>query len=162
MQEVLVQDLFPKYSSGRDRYDIVLPDIKLIIECHGIQHYKVQTFGAKAEDAVMNFQLQKKRDAEKKEIALLNGWAYLEIPYTDEKVISDEYIHKAYTELQSQSSVEVEQAKRPDPTPPSDYQIRQRELARNHRREQYRRMKEFKDANRRSSKQASGSSEEET
>lgn len=163
IQEAAVQKIFPKYASGREKYDIVLPDIKLIIECHGIQHYKVQTFGSKAEEAVMNFQLQQKRDSEKKEIALLNGWIYLEIPYTDEKLITDDYIYQAYSQLLSTTDPSGDNPTVPaEPEVRSEYKDKQLARAREARRSQYRKMKEYKDANRRSNREASGPSEEET
>ncbi len=168
-----VQELFPSYSNGREKYDIVLDDLQLIIECHGIQHYKIQTFGADAGEAVMNFQTQKFRDTSKKEIALLNNWLYLEIPYTDEKLITEDYLYDAWKRLSSDATTNLAQQVRDDPQPKVDKVHREkpawleerresdRVKARAHRKEQYKRMKEFKNATKGSSGKATGSSEEE-
>lgn len=98
LQEVQVSKLFPEYGNNRDRYDWIVKELNLVIEAHGSQHYKVATFGMDAEKAVMAFQSQKYRDEKKKEIALLNGWTYLEVPYTDLKKIDYEYILDKYNQ----------------------------------------------------------------
>jgi hypothetical protein len=97
-QEVKVKTLFPEYGNGKDGYDWVIPELHTIIEAHGKQHYKVATFGSSAENAVMNFQSQKFRDSQKEEIALLNGWKYIIIPYTEEKKLDGESLIKLFNE----------------------------------------------------------------
>ena len=50
-QEAIVSDIFPEYTNNRDKYDWTLPSLFVITECHGIQHYQVQTFGKEASEA---------------------------------------------------------------------------------------------------------------
>lgn len=67
-------------------YDNELVDYKLIIEVHGIQHYKITNLtrlsaidtGQTPEEVL---EYQKWKDAYKKEYALQHGYSYLEIPY---------------------------------------------------------------------------------
>lgn len=155
-QEVIVSKLFPEYPNNKDRYDWVIPSRFTIIECHGIQHYKIQSFGSSADEAVMNFQTQKFRDSQKKEIALLNGWTYIEIPYTDIKKITPEYLMEAY-KLSYNSS----QPKASEPKQQSKYHIDQLEKARQYRKQQYQKMKVKKNEYSRSRTRTTDPSDEE-
>ena len=75
--EVPVDKLFSEYPSGRDRYDIVVPYLKLIVECHGRQHDELVSFGKQdSMDLVGNFHSQKYRDSRKEDIASTNCWHY--------------------------------------------------------------------------------------
>lgn len=61
------------------RYDFYLPDYNLLIEFQGQQHYlPIDIFGG--EEA---FEGIKKRDKMKKDYALLNGYLFLEIKFSD-------------------------------------------------------------------------------
>lgn len=67
------------------KYDNMIPALMLVIEVHGAQHYRASTkFTASlSEDGrVAYFQKSRRRDKEKKEYAIVNGYSYLEIPYT--------------------------------------------------------------------------------
>ena len=93
-QEVPVRDLVPSYPNGMDAIDWYIDEYNTIIECHGIQHYKMQSFGSK--DSVFN---QKKnfhniqyRDNRKKTLLVNSGYNYIEIPYTDYNKIDSAYI----------------------------------------------------------------------
>jgi len=138
-QEVLVSSLFDSYS-GKERYDWVIPSLFLIIECHGKQHYEVQTFGDSVENAIMNFQEQKIRDSKKKEIALLNGWTFIEVPYTDEKILDAEYLWNKFKTNENKEKIQKEEKKEVD-------LYREDRLAREKawRRKQYRQSKEYKE-----------------
>ncbi|MCF1193404.1 hypothetical protein LRR18_17575, partial [Mangrovimonas sp. AS39] len=69
-------------------YDLTFPQLKLIIEVHGEQHYKPQTFGGTAEEAISSFQGTKRRDNRKKEIAEDNDWVYLILPFSLVKTLT--------------------------------------------------------------------------
>lgn len=72
------------------RYDNELPDLKLIIEVNGIQHYEVCGFtymtakyhGTTVQEELLKYQ---ERDAYKMKYALEHGYSYLIIPYWAEK-----------------------------------------------------------------------------
>lgn len=62
---------------GKLSYDFYLPDLKILIEYQGQQHYEpVKVFGGEEQ-----FLIQKQRDKIKKEYAIKNGYTLLEIPY---------------------------------------------------------------------------------
>ena len=71
-------------------YDNEIFDLKLIIEVHGIQHYKItyfsklhaKTYNTTPEKSLIDLQ---ERDLFKKNYALNNNYFYLEIPYWTEK-----------------------------------------------------------------------------
>jgi hypothetical protein len=93
-QEVPLVDLVPSYPNRMDAIDWYVDEYNIIIECHGIQHYKMQSFGSK--DSVFN---QKKnfnniqyRDNRKKTMLIDAGYDYLEIPYTDYTKITPAYL----------------------------------------------------------------------
>ena len=89
-REVPVNKLFPKFRSGRERYDIVLPSMDIIVECHGAQHREIVRFGG--QDAFKAYETlvkQRSRDRRKEEIALENDWRYAVIWY-DELTGNDE------------------------------------------------------------------------
>jgi hypothetical protein len=159
-QEVAVSELFPSYSNNKDRYDWVLPDLFTVIECHGKQHYQPISFGNKAEQAVMNFQAQQFRDNQKEEIALLHGWTYVIIPYTDEKLLTSEYLIDAYTKAFNPNTlIKKEVAAKPDWLIAKKKEANQK--AKEYRKQQYQRMKELKHGYYKSSTNSSNSSEEE-
>lgn len=85
-------------------YDIEIPDLKLIIEVQGEQHYQVTGWSKKHADRYRSTPIeelneQRERDEIKKHYALNNGYNYLAIPYWFE--MSDSYKelirHKFYT-----------------------------------------------------------------
>ncbi len=94
-QEVIVSSLF-KYPNNRDKYDWVVPELFLVIEVMGEQHFK-PGFNSDAGEALLNFKSQQFRDSQKKEAALLAGWTFIEIPFTDKKEIASKYLLDAYT-----------------------------------------------------------------
>lgn len=140
-QEVCVSELFPSYSNNRDKYDWVIPELFLIIEAHGKQHYQVATFGSSAEQAIMNFQSQQFRDKQKEEIALLNGWTYIIIPYTDEKKLDSDYLINAYNLSFNTTKVSTPKEKI-KPQWQKDREEESKIRAKQYRQEQYKRNKE--------------------
>ena len=66
------------WMEGRTRYDFFIPDLGLIIEFHGQQHYEYTTHFY---NSIEEWQAAKSRDNKKLELALSNGLNYLIIPY---------------------------------------------------------------------------------
>ena len=69
---------------------------KIIVEVHGMQHYKVTGFHHleskhNGKTAQENFEYQQWKDKYKKNFAIQNGYEYLEVPYWTEE--NDEYIN---------------------------------------------------------------------
>ena len=60
--------------------DFFVPDCKLVIEVHGIQHYKFNTmFHSSAQDFIN----QKKNDEYKREWSAVNNFYHVELPYNE-------------------------------------------------------------------------------
>ena len=81
----------PKSKKGHLPFDNEIKELKLIIEIHGQQHYKINKLVklvAKYHNTTPEYELhyQKLRDRYKKFISYTKGYNYLEIPYwTDDK-----------------------------------------------------------------------------
>jgi hypothetical protein len=60
--------------------DIFLPNLRLLIEVHGEQHYSYNPFFHNTE---MDFWKQKKKDSHKKKWCEINDVIYVELPYND-------------------------------------------------------------------------------
>lgn len=78
------------YKNTKLPYDNEIPELKLIIEVHGSQHYKPcswHTLTAKRNGTSMEeeFAKQQERDKYKKDYAISHGFYYLAIPYYEEK-----------------------------------------------------------------------------
>ena len=71
------------------RYDIIVPDIKLIIEYQGIQHVKWTKFFHKKYSDFLEYV---KNDKEKREVAENHGWKVLYFFY-DEPVDDYNYVY---------------------------------------------------------------------
>ena len=60
--------------------DFFLPTRRIVVEVHGEQHYKFNSFFHKTK---LDFVKQKKTDKNKAEFCKLNGFAYVEFPYNE-------------------------------------------------------------------------------
>ena len=86
---------------GRLSYDFFVPELQLLIEYQGEQHYKpVEIFGGEE-----HFLFQQKSDQCKREYAKNNGYTLLEIPYYDLKKI-DAYLTPLLAQRLSSNGVE--------------------------------------------------------
>lgn len=160
-QEYPVSRINSSYVSNAHKFDWVILDLRVVIECHGKQHYEATDFSGKAEDGGLSaFNDLRYRDRIKKQAALDAGYIYIEIPYTDEKKIDSKYIW---------SRIEKEWSKNEEVVPKDEerqdykqiYNDKQKEiyksykqskqyrdklsLARKIAKERYRRLKKFKD-----------------
>ena len=115
-QEVPVSELFD-YPNGREKYDWVIPELKLVIEGMGLQHFKPAAFGGQAEKAIMEFQEQQFRDQKKKEAALLAGWIYICISHQEIDKLKPADLQKLYLQntntepLKPKKSTKIERLK---------------------------------------------------
>lgn len=92
-QEYPVNRVNPYYPESSHHYDWVIPMLKIVIECHGKQHYEPVNFGGMDDlDAYEAYRNGKERDKLKKEAALSVGYRYIEVPYYEENLISDKYL----------------------------------------------------------------------
>ena len=80
------QEVIFKFS-GRKRYDIVVPKLKLIVEADGEQHFKHIKFFAKTK---ADWEKQKESDKIKEKMAKENGYTVVRFSYKES--IEQEYI----------------------------------------------------------------------
>lgn len=95
-QEYNVSKVNPDFESNREKYDIVVfgGGIKLVIECHGIQHEKPICFGGITLDqAKKNFIKRQDVDYKKEQAAREAGWIYI-VVWHYEKDIDKEDLEK--------------------------------------------------------------------
>jgi hypothetical protein len=81
-QEYRVSEVNPTFKSNREKFDLVILDLKICIECHGKQHEEPVTFGGMSkEQANKIFIAQQDRDELKRLAAVEAGWGYLVVWY---------------------------------------------------------------------------------
>lgn len=175
-QEYPVNRVNPHYDTGRHHFDWVIPALKLVVECHGEQHYKVVNFGYDTEEEARAAFLEgKQRDQAKCRAAMDAGYAYIVIPYTVKEIDEDEFfdLYEEATEYAAiylednkediearkrdaedglvakiQAEKKTQERARRDQYLKSEEHRRYLELARKARQERYRRLKELKDGSR--------------
>ena len=93
-QEVLVKDLIPSYAFPQDAVDWFIDEYNIVIEIHGIQHYKMQSFGSTDSywNQKKNFHNIKYRDNRKKTALLDCSYSFLELSYKEYAKITPEYL----------------------------------------------------------------------
>jgi len=91
-QEYPVNRVNTSYKDSSHHFDWVIPKLRIVIECHGRQHYTPVAFDGNYDNAVDQFQALKGRDAAKKEAALDAGYCYVEIPYSKLRKINEQLI----------------------------------------------------------------------
>ena len=88
--------------SEKKRYDFYLPQENLVIEYMGRQHYQEEPFFNRT------LKEQQEVDRWKKSQALLHGFKYLEIPYTDfdiiDKILAQRLSRKESREIEKEST----------------------------------------------------------
>lgn len=94
-QEYPVNKVDPNYLSGREHFDWVVPQLKLVCEVHGEQHYGPTCFGGiSQQEAVDAFNALRIRDRAKENAAVSAGWTYISI--SPDIVITAEWIIDQY------------------------------------------------------------------
>lgn len=151
------------YSESSHHFDWVIPQLKLVIECHGRQHYEPVAFDGNVDAAVASFHGLQARDKMKKEAALRAGFTYIEIPYTTRRLSDSDFYklielakqeQKGYTDEVNNEETAKEhkkaqwaqaQKEKRRQYLRSDAHKEALEKARQHRKERYRRIKEQRD-----------------
>ena len=90
-QEYPVNKLNPTYKNKKDRFDWVIDDLMIVIECHGAQHYNNSLFNGNN-----GLLYRKYKDMNKAAAAASAGYTYIEIPYTDIHLLNEQYIIQKY------------------------------------------------------------------
>lgn len=138
-QEYPVDKINTNFPDSRCKFDWVLPDILLVIECHGENHYQPINWGSQDDSkAIDQYKALKIRDQAKKDAALQAGYTYIVIPYTDFKILDEEYIWNLYQK--EYNPIEPE-AKKPKEV--SKFEQDRLERAREYRKKEYKKKKEY-------------------
>lgn len=162
-QEYPVNRVAKDYPHGSHHFDWVIPALKVIIECHGAQHYHPVAFDGDQEAAEKRFEEGQERDRQKMASAQATGWAYVIVPYTDQKKVDATYLYEliklaqkdttGYTEedVQKDESYDRQQERKAELSRIAkqrreEYKASERyqehlEKAREHRRRRYRELK---------------------
>lgn len=106
-QEYPVTLIAHSFPNRKCHYDWVIPDLYLVIELQGRQHFEATSFGGPSEDGgVSNLQGIRTRDKLKKQAAIEAGWTYIEFSYKDRHLITDELVLERYRA--NKNNLEVE------------------------------------------------------
>ena len=149
-QEYPLDKVNSKYKT-RYHYDWVIPKLKIIVECHGAQHYEPVAFNGDENSSIEQFHALQRRDKFKKEAAIAVGYIYITVPYTSEKILSEIYLINLY-ERAKKELLDFQEEQKID----SIVKFLQgtskdrKDDARKYRRGKYNRLKELKNANKRS------------
>lgn len=161
-QEYPVNKVFDGYPDGRAKFDWVCPALRIVIECHGKQHYQVVDFGYDSvEEAIEAFNDGKKRDIEKKQAAMDANYTYMVVPYTIEKNVNGEWLQETfqlqlqeleeYTKENEERLREIEEQKKREVVEvlkaeqkEREKQVRQEYLASEKHKEELRKAREFR------------------
>lgn len=107
-QEVPLKDLVENYNGGM-RVDWYVEDLNLVIELHGKQHYEQTSFGAESKlTSNFNWIASKDRDSNKKGLLQDAGYLFVEIPYSDESILTQEYLLQKIGEALDASSRKID------------------------------------------------------
>jgi len=154
-QEYPVNKVNEEYPDGSHHFDWVIPDLKVVIECHGKQHYVATQFGKEEVwDTIQRFKDGRKRDQAKKQAAEDAGYVYVIIDWTEEKTIdgttllariyaSRTAISPDSDEVKVEKRKSVQQRRREYLNSPEHKE--QLERAREYRRQRYEQLKKLKD-----------------
>jgi len=136
-QEYPVSRVNPDYKNNAHMFDWCIPDLKVCIEIHGQQHFKMIPFFHKSDTA---FQDQLRRDKEKKDAAEEAGWTYFMVRYDEELDVD------ALVDLVIEQSNTLKVPERPVKALKKQSNAMtqvQKEKAREWRRKQYKKSKEY-------------------
>lgn len=138
-QEYPVDKINDSYRNSSHKFDWVILDLFLVIEAHGMQHYKKVNFGGMSdEQAEERFVSQRHRDNVKMDAAIEAGFTYIVVPYSDIKIVDSSYILNLYKKCLNTTTVYNKKEKKE-----TEYAIKQKEKARDCRKQQYQRQKEW-------------------
>ena len=134
-QEYPVSKVNPSCENNRLHFDWVDLDLRLVVECHGEQHYKPQSFGGGDSD----FVALQERDYTKMQYAISAGYTYIVIPYYLQGSVTGRYLWDLYLEKHNDLPIE-----KPSKNIESEYKLKEKERAREYRKQRYLKVKELK------------------
>jgi very-short-patch-repair endonuclease len=135
-QEYPVCRVNTQYENTRHKFDWVVLDLKLVIECHGKQHY--EPIAHFLQDG-LSFLERKKVDRRKQLAAEAVGFTYVVVPYFSEENVTPEWLWDRYLHNFNDLSP-VTPVKKPE----SVYKQKMKERAREYRKARYEQQKLWK------------------
>ena len=103
-QEYSVSRVNPTYKSNREKFDWAILGLKVIIEVHGIQHFKPVCFGGmEIDEAKKIFRKRQEVDHKKENAAREAGWAFVVVKYSEPKIGQAELTERILGALESVS-----------------------------------------------------------
>lgn len=85
-QEYPVKKVNPGFSSGREKFDWAVLDLRVVVEIMGQQHFSPVCFGGiDKEQALRNLRDTRARDENKRIAALEAGWGYVVLKFDEIK-----------------------------------------------------------------------------
>lgn len=110
-QEYNVNLVNPEFPSGREKYDLVILELQLVLEIHGRQHFD---FISHFHETKYDFRRQQERDEAKKQAAIDAGWAYVVIKYNESKITSEELIDRIQEAIKNKIAPKEIQPRKPN------------------------------------------------
>lgn len=100
-QEYRVKAVNPDFESNREKFDWVVLGMKVVIECHGRQHYEPTRFGGPEDEQkkLRDFRALQQRDEAKRKAAEDAGWVYIVVSYKEEKITEEELLERIRHEI---------------------------------------------------------------
>jgi len=145
-QEYPVNKINPTYPNAAHKFDWVVLDLFLVIECHGQQHYATVGFGGvDKEEQETKLHLQKRRDLVKQQAAEDAGFTYVVVPFWDYNKINQDYLLALYDDQKNAARLRKSLPRRKN-----SYQVELEERSRAYRKSQYQKQKEYLKQRRRS------------
>lgn len=94
-QEYRVSAVNPEFDSNREKFDWAVLGAKIVVECHGQQHYSPVRFGGISEDqAKRNLTELQEKDRIKRQAAQEAGWAYVVVRYDEEDLDEESLLER--------------------------------------------------------------------
>lgn len=95
-QEYRVKDVNSDFKSNREKFDWVVLGMKVVVECHGKQHYVKTRFGGPKDEqkTLRDFRALQARDEAKQKAAEEAGWAYVVVSYKEADITEEELLSR--------------------------------------------------------------------
>jgi hypothetical protein len=94
-QEYPVNKVNPEFRSGREKFDVVILGLNVIIEIHGEQHFNEVCFGGKPlHEAKEDLIKRKRMDRKKQQAAEEVFWAYVVVRFDEKNITLEELSNK--------------------------------------------------------------------
>lgn len=111
-QEYRVKAVNSDFESNREKFDWVVLGMKVVIECHGRQHYIPTRFGGPEDKQkkLRDFRALQERDEAKRKAAEDAGWVYIVVSYKEENITEEELLERIRHEITKAALVKTDKS----------------------------------------------------